>query len=57
MNCRLFVEKKESFRVEAFVNEARQLKKFNGDFSYENKRDNDFFSMILYNLLPSFSPR
>ena len=32
-------------QVEAFVNEARQLKKFNGDFSYENKRDNDFFSM------------
>ena len=41
-------------QVEAFVNEARQLKKFNGDFSYENKRDNDFFSMILYNLLPIF---
>ena len=41
-------------QVEAFVNEARQLKKFNGDFSYENKRDNDFLTMIIYNLLPIF---
>ena len=39
-------------QVEAFVNEARKLKKFNGDFSYENKSDNDFFSTLLYNLLP-----
>ena len=39
-------------QVEAFVNEARKLKKFNGDFSYENKSDNDFFTTLLYNLLP-----
>ena len=39
-------------QVEAFINEARKLKKFNGDFSYENKSDNDIFSTLLYNLLP-----
>ncbi|MGM9733026.1 MAG: ATP-dependent zinc metalloprotease FtsH [Prevotella sp.] len=39
-------------QVEAFINEARKLKKFNGDFSYENKNDNDIFSTLLYNLLP-----
>ena len=41
-------------QVEGFINEARKLKKFNGDFSYENKRDNDFLTMIIYNLLPIF---
>ena len=39
-------------QVELFVEQAKQDKKFAGDFSYENSKDNDFFSMIIYNILP-----
>ena len=39
-------------QVEQFVNDARQQKVFNGDYSYDNKKDNDIISMIIYNLLP-----
>lgn len=39
-------------QVEEFINEAREQEKFTGDFSYENKKDSDFFTIILYNLLP-----
>ena len=37
--------------LEDFVNEARQLKKFSGDFSYENRQGNDIVN-ILINVLP-----
>ena len=37
--------------LEQFVNEARQLKKFTGDFSYENKNNNDLMNILL-NILP-----
>ncbi len=39
-------------QVEQFVNQARQQKVFSGDYSYDNKKDNDMFTMIVYNLLP-----
>ena len=39
-------------QVEQFVEQAKQEKKFSGDFSYENSKDNDFFSIIFYNILP-----
>lgn len=39
-------------QVEQFVEQAKQDKKFSGDFSYENSKDNDFFSIIFYNILP-----
>ena len=39
-------------QVEKFVDDAKQKKQFVGDYSYENSRDNDFFGMILYNVLP-----
>ena len=39
-------------QVEEFVNQARQQKKFTGDYSYDNKKENDMFSMLLWNLLP-----
>ena len=39
-------------QVEKFVDDAIQKKQFVGDYSYENSRDNDFFGMILYNVLP-----
>ena len=39
-------------QVEKFVDDAKQKKQFVGDYSYENSRDNDFFGLILYNVLP-----
>ena len=39
-------------QVEQFVNQARQLKKFTGDYSYENKKENGVLNMLIYNLLP-----
>ena len=39
-------------QVEQFVEQAKQDKKFSGDFSYEDSKDNDFFSIIFYNILP-----
>lgn len=39
-------------KVEQFVNEMRQSKTFTGDYSYENKKDNDMFTLLLYNLAP-----
>lgn len=38
-------------QVEQFVNEARETKKFSGKFSYDNSKDNDFFSSLLMNIL------
>lgn len=39
-------------QVETFVNNARQQKKFTGDYSYDNKKASDFFTSLLFNLLP-----
>ncbi|MGN0282087.1 MAG: ATP-dependent zinc metalloprotease FtsH [Prevotella sp.] len=39
-------------QVEQFINQAKAEKKFSGDFSYENSKDNDMFGMIIYNILP-----
>lgn len=39
-------------QVETFVNQARGQKKFTGDYSYDNKKENDIFTSLLFNLLP-----
>lgn len=39
-------------QVEQFVNNARQQKKFSGDYSYDNKKESNFINMMIYNLLP-----
>ena len=41
-------------QVEEFVNKAREDQVFSGDFTYENRKENEFFSMMFYNLLPIF---
>lgn len=38
-------------QVEEFINQARDLKKFSGDYSYENQKDNELFTILLQ-LLP-----
>ena len=38
-------------QVEQFVNQARQEQKFTGKFSYDNSKDNEFFSSLLMNVL------
>ena len=38
-------------QVEQFIDEARTKNKFNGDYSYENQKDNELFT-ILINVLP-----
>jgi len=38
-------------QVEQFVNQAREEQKFTGKFSYDNTKDNDFFSSLLMNIL------
>ena len=38
-------------QVEQFINQAREEKKFSGKYSYDNTKDNDFFSSLLMNLL------
>ncbi|MBR1688599.1 MAG: ATP-dependent zinc metalloprotease FtsH [Prevotella sp.] len=39
-------------QVEQFVNEAREAQKFTGDFKYDNHKENDFITSLIYNLLP-----
>lgn len=39
-------------KVEQFVEQMRQEKIYTGTFSYENKKNNDVLTMLLYNLLP-----
>lgn len=39
-------------QVEEFVDSARVKQKFTGDYSYDNKKEDDFLSMLLWNLLP-----
>ncbi len=38
--------------VEEFIETARAENKFTGDYSYDNKKEDDFLSMLLWNLLP-----
>ena len=38
-------------QIEQFIEKAREEKKFNGKFSYDNSKDNDFFSSLLMNIL------
>ncbi|MBQ9204546.1 MAG: ATP-dependent zinc metalloprotease FtsH [Prevotella sp.] len=38
-------------QVEQFVNQAREEGKFTGKFSYDNSKENDFFSSLLMNIL------
>ena len=39
-------------QVEQFVAKAKEDKVFTGDLSFDNKRDNEFFSLIITNILP-----
>jgi cell division protease FtsH len=48
----LEVEIGSTDQVEAFINESKEAKTFTGEYSYENRRENDMFNMILYNVLP-----
>ena len=38
-------------QVEQFVNQAREQKVFSGELSYNNQRENEFFSSIIMNIL------
>ena len=38
-------------QVEQFINNAREEKKFSGKFSYDNSKENDFFSSLFMNIL------
>ena len=38
-------------QVEQFVNQAREAEKFSGKFSYDNSKDNEFFSSLIMNIL------
>ncbi len=39
-------------QVEEFIETARAENKFTGDYSYDNKKEDDILSMLLWNLLP-----
>ena len=39
-------------QVEQFVAKAKEEKVFTGDLAFDNKRENEFFSLILTNLIP-----
>ena len=39
-------------QVEEFIEKSKEDKTFTGSYSYENKRDNEFFTNIIYNMLP-----
>lgn len=39
-------------KVEQFIEKARKEKKFTGDYSYDNKKKDGLFDMILVNILP-----
>ena len=39
-------------QVEQFVAKAKDNKVFTGDLAFDNRRDNEFFSLIITNLLP-----
>ena len=39
-------------QVEEFINQAKEAKTFTGDYTFENKKENDFLNMIFYNMFP-----
>ena len=39
-------------QVEEFINKAKEDKVFTGEYSFDNKRDSEFFTNILYNFMP-----
>ena len=39
-------------QVETFIEEAKTNKTFTGQYSYENRRENELFNMLLYNVFP-----
>ena len=39
-------------QVEQFIAKAKEEKVFSGDLAFDNNRDNEFFSLILTNLIP-----
>ncbi len=39
-------------QVEDYINKAKENNTFKGTFTYENRRENEFFNTLLYNLLP-----
>lgn len=39
-------------QVEEYINQAKEAKTFTGDYTYENRKENDFINMIFYNLFP-----
>ena len=36
-------------QVEEYINKAKEAKTFTGDYTFENKKENDFLNMIFYN--------
>ena len=41
-------------QVEEYISQAKEAKTFTGDYTFENKKDNDFLNMIFYNMFPIF---
>lgn len=39
-------------QIEQFIEQARAAKKFTGDYSYDNEKENNIISLLIYNLLP-----
>ncbi|MBO4892564.1 MAG: ATP-dependent zinc metalloprotease FtsH [Prevotella sp.] len=39
-------------QVETFIEESKTNKTFTGQYSYENRRDNEMFNLLIYNVLP-----
>ena len=39
-------------KLEQFLDEAREAQQFTGEYSYNNKKGNEFINMLIYNLLP-----
>ena len=39
-------------QVETFIEEAKTNKTFTGQYSYENRRENEMFNLLIYNVLP-----
>ena len=39
-------------QVEEFIEKSKEDKTFTGSYSFDNKRENEFFGTIIYNLLP-----
>ena len=39
-------------QVETFIEESKTNKTFTGQYSYENRRENEMFNLLIYNVLP-----